>query len=152
MTPEDGVIEEVIPKITYNLTIFSAAELLKPQTRRQPEARFLILPSNLEWADVHAQLKIKAVDVLFPQQAAVNDQAFEVVFSITRHVPVPVPLSSHDDYQHLVRNAIKLKANPAVKIIIKEVPAKEGVRPIHWQLVTYYHSCKRLSGCCEQRE
>ena len=52
-------------KITYNLAIFSLAELVKPQVRREPVARFFVLPSNFEWLDIHAQLKIKAGDVLY---------------------------------------------------------------------------------------
>ena len=60
-------------KITYNLAIFSVAELAKPQARREPVARFVVLPSDVDWLDVHAHLKIKAGDVLFPGQAAIHD-------------------------------------------------------------------------------
>ena len=67
--------EVIIPQITYTMTIFSLAELAKPHARRQPKVRFVILASDLEWLDVRAQLKIKAVDVLFPNQAAVDDEA-----------------------------------------------------------------------------
>jgi len=118
--------EEIVPKITYTITVFSLAELSKPLARRQPKARFVVLDSDLEWPDVRAQLKIKAVDVLFPQQAAIDDAAFEIEFSITRQVPTPLPLLSENDYKYLVQNALKLKANPAVKITIKEV-AVNGV-------------------------
>jgi hypothetical protein len=124
-TPDEEE-EIVIPKITYTITVFSLAELSKPVARRQPKARFVVLASDLEWPDVRAQLKIKAVDVLFPQQAAINDAAFEIEFSITRQVPTPLPLLSENDYKYLVQNALKLKANPAVKITIKEV-AVNGV-------------------------
>ena len=67
--------------------------------------------------------------MLFPNQAAVNDEAFEIEFSIARQVPTPLPLLSENDYKHLVRNALKVKANPAVKIMIKEVASKENVPP-----------------------
>ena len=123
-TPEEE--EVVIPKITYTMTVFSLTELSKPQARREPKARFVILPSNLEWLDVQAQLKIKAIDVLFPQQAAIDDAAFDIEFSIPRQVPTPLPLLSENDYKYLVQNALKLKANPAVKITIKEVAVKGG--------------------------
>ena len=126
-TPEEAEEEVVAPKITYTMTIFPLAELSKPQARRQPKARFVVLASNLEWPDVQAQLKIKAIDVLFPQHAAVDDAAFEVEFSIARQVPTPLPLLSENDYKYLVQNALKLKANPAVKITIKEVAVNGGV-------------------------
>ena len=124
---EEVVEEEVVPKITYTITIFSLAELSKPQARRQPKARFVVLASNLDWPDVQAHLKIKAIDILFPQQAAVDDAAFEIEFLIARQVPTPLPLLSENDYKHLVSNALKLKANPAVKIMIKEVAINGGV-------------------------
>ena len=105
-------------KITYNITIFSRAELAKPQARREPAARFFVLPSNLEWLDIHAQLKIKAGDVLHPGQAVIADNAYEMTFSIARHVPNPLPLSCVADYQHLVENALH-QQQPTVKVIIK---------------------------------
>jgi hypothetical protein len=126
-TPEEEEEEVVIPKITYTMTIFSLAELSKPQARREPKARFVVLASDLEWPDVRAQLKIKAIDVLFPKLAAVDDASFEIEFSIARQVPTALPLLSENDYKHLVQNALKLKANPAVKITIKEVAVDGGV-------------------------
>jgi hypothetical protein len=105
-------------KITYNLTIFSLAELAKPQARREPAARFFVLPSNLEWPDIHAQLKIKAGDVLYAGQAAIADDAYEMTFCIARHVSNPLPLSCTADYNHLVENALR-QQQPTVKVIIK---------------------------------
>jgi hypothetical protein len=69
-------------KITYNLAIFSVAKLAKPQVCREAVARFVVLPSNLEWLDIHAHLKIKAGNVLFPGQAAIDDNAYETTFCI----------------------------------------------------------------------
>jgi len=105
-------------KITYNLAIFSLAELVKPQARREPVARFFVLASDLEWLDIHAQLKIKAGDVLYPGQAAIADNAYEMTFSIARHVSNPLPLSCIADYKHLVENALR-QQQPTVKVIIK---------------------------------
>jgi hypothetical protein len=116
-------LEEVIEtrKITYNLTIFSLAELAKPQARREPAARFFVLPSNLEWPDIHAQLKIKAGDVLYPGQAAIADNAYKMTFGIARHVPNPLPLSCVADYEHLVENALH-QQQPMVKVVIEVHP------------------------------
>ena len=113
-------------KITYNLTIFSVAELTKPQARREPAARFLVLPCNLEWLDFHARLKIKACDVLFPGQAAIGDDAYEIMFCIPHHVPNPLPLSSVANYEHLVENALR-QQQPTIKIIIKEIARQDQV-------------------------
>lgn len=133
--------EVVILKTTYTMTIFSLAELLKPQVHHEPKAQFVVLASNLEWPDVWAQRKIKAIDVLFPQLAAVDDAPFKIEFSIACQVPTALPLLSENDYKHLVQNALKLKANSAMKIIIKEVAINGGVlffctflnKIPHWQ-------------------
>ena len=69
-------------KISYNLAIFSVAKLAKPQVCREPVARFVVLASNLEWLNIHTHLKIKAGDVLFPGQAAIDDNAYETTFCI----------------------------------------------------------------------
>jgi hypothetical protein len=113
-------LEEAVEtrKITYNIAIFSRAELAKPQARREPAARFLVLPSNLEWLDIHAQLKIKASDVLHPGQAVIADNAYEMTFCIARHISNPLPLSCVADYKHLVENALR-QQQPTVKVIIK---------------------------------
>ena len=108
-------------KITYNIAIFSRAELAKPQARCEPAARFFVLPSNLEWLDIHAQLKIKAGDILHPGQAVIADNTYEMTFSIARHVPNLLPLSCVADYQHLVENALR-QQQPTVKVIIKATP------------------------------
>ena len=98
------------------------AELAKPQARREPVARFLVLPSDLECLDVHAHLKIKAGDILFPGQVAIDDNAsaYEITFCIARHIPNPLPLSCVGDYKHLVENALR-QQQPTVKIIVKVI-------------------------------
>jgi len=113
-------LEEAIEtcKITYNITIFSRAELAKPQACCEPAAWFFVLPSNLEWLDIYAQLKIKAGDILHPGQAVIADNAYEMTFSIAHHVPNPLPLSCVADYQHLVENVLR-QQQPMVKVIIK---------------------------------
>jgi hypothetical protein len=113
-------LEEAVEtrKITYNIAIFSRAELAKPQARREPAAQFLVLPSNLEWLDIHAQLKIKAGDVLHPGQAVIADNTYEMTFCIARHISNPLPLSCVADYKHLVENALR-QQQPTVKVIIK---------------------------------
>ena len=71
--------------------------------------------------DVFAKLKIKISDVLFPRQAIVDEVAFEILFSIPRLVPAPLPLVTEDDYKHLLRNVLKLRNDPAVKITVNQL-------------------------------
>jgi hypothetical protein len=94
-------------------------------------ARFVRLSSDLTWDDVFGKLKVKICDVLFPGQAVVDAGAFEIFFSIPRLVPAPIPLVTDDDYKHLLRNVLKLRNDPAVKITVN-------------QLVCYIH----LDLCC----
>jgi hypothetical protein len=110
-----------IPNITYNLAILSLAELAKAARSQRPQARFIDLLSNLVWNDFWAQIKIKISDVLFPGEAIVEDNAFEVFFSFPRHVKDPLPLTTSADYSHLIKNALKIKKDPAVKIVVKQL-------------------------------
>jgi hypothetical protein len=105
-------------KITYNLAIFSLAKLVKHQACHEPVARFFVLPSDLEWVDIHAQLRIKTGNVLYPGQAAIADNAFKINFSIACHVSNPLPLPCVADYKHLVENAL-CQQQPMVKVKIK---------------------------------
>ena len=97
-------------------------EQLQKSTRsREPVARFVRLSSDLAWDDVFAKLKIKISDVLFPRQAIVDEGAFEILFSIPRLVPAPLPLVTEDDYKHLLHNVLKLRNDPAVKITVNQL-------------------------------
>lgn len=124
-----------VPKITYNMTILSLDQTRKTGRSRETVARFVVLPSNLEWEDVYARLKIKICDVLFPGQVEVPDNAFEVLFSVPRYVPAPVPLETEDDYKHLLKNVLKVRNDPSTKITVKQL------KPVScWRHNMYYCS------------
>ncbi|EDR06534.1 uncharacterized protein LACBIDRAFT_300030 [Laccaria bicolor S238N-H82] len=77
-------------------------------------------------------MKIKACDQLFPNQPVVDDNSFSVTFSIARHVPIALSLSSAADYAHLLTNASKMKKNPTVKVLLTSrapnlEPRKENI-------------------------
>ena len=101
-------------KINYNLLFFSADDL----TRRDPKAGYLILGDDIAWEDFYTHMKIKACDQLFPNQPVVDDNSFDMTFSIARHVPIALSLSSAADYAHLLTNASKMKKNPTVKVLL----------------------------------
>ena len=108
--PEEPNEQTSTPKITYTLAIFSHAELAKAQHQCEPVAWLLVLSSKLEWPDtVCAQLKIKACNVLFPAQATVNNDVFEVTFSIAHHVPMPLPLAMQTDYKLVLSRTLRIQ-------------------------------------------
>lgn len=116
--PEEPV---VVPEITYNLSILSLEQLQKSIRSREAAAHFVCLSSDLTWDDVFGKLKVKICDVLFPGQAVVDADAFDILFSIPRFVPAPLPLVTEEDYRHLLRNVLKLRNNPAVKITVNQL-------------------------------
>ena len=118
-------------EITYNLSIFSLDQLQRSSRSREAVARFVLLSSDLTWDDVFGMLKIKISDVLFPGQAVVNEGTFEIFFSIPRFVPAPLPLVTEDDYKHLLRNVLKLRKDPAVKITVNQLVLVCSVHYIH---------------------
>jgi hypothetical protein len=73
-------------------------------------------------------LKIRVVDVLFPAQLDVVDEAFELSASVSRYIPAPVPLASAADYDMVKKYALKMK-DPVVKIFVKQKLPVAGVRP-----------------------
>jgi len=85
----------------------------------------LMLSGDMEWVDVYAKLKIKAVDILFSGQDIVHDDALEVTFTIPRIVKVPLPLSSPTDYKYLIKHTVSMKT-PAVNVFIKQVTASNN--------------------------
>jgi len=75
----------------------------------------------MEWADVKAHLKIAICDLLFPQQAIVEDDCYDMTWCIPRVVTNPLSLYTVADYQQLVKKALKAK-EPGAKILIDELP------------------------------
>lgn len=127
MIPDDAIEDDapaVEPsrKITYDVVVYSLKELAKQRGRRA-EARFIELESDLTWVDFWGQIKIKITDILFPHQPIVGDDYFKVTYTISRHVPNPLPLGSEGDYGHLIKNALKISVDPKVKVIVHQTSA-----------------------------
>ena len=117
----DITIEKEVPKISYTISTFSLEELKKPVTRRKPKSRLIDLSSELEWVDVKAHLKIAICNQLFPQDAVVEDDRFEMTWCIPRIVTNALSLHTVADYEQLVKKALKAK-EPGVKILVDELP------------------------------
>jgi len=119
--------EKEVPKISYTISTFSLEELKKPVTHRKPRSRLIDLSSDLEWVDVKAHLKIVICDQLFPQEAVVEDNCYEMTWCIPHIVTNALSLYTVADYQQLVKNALKGK-EPGVKILVDELPKIVSVR------------------------
>jgi hypothetical protein len=99
-------------KINYNLLFFSAEDL----AHCNPKAGYVILGDDIAWEDLYAHMKIKACDQIFPNQPVVDNNSFDMTFTIARHVPIALSLTSATDYAHLLTDASKIKKNPTVKV------------------------------------
>ena len=99
-------------KINYNLLFYLAEDLAHPD----PKVGYLILGDDIAWEDFYTHMKIKACDQLFPNQPVVDDNSFDMTFSIACHVLIALSLTSAADYAHLLTNPSKIKKNPTVKV------------------------------------
>lgn len=55
---------------------------------------------------------------MFSNQPVVNDNFFHMTFSIAHHVLIALSLTSATDYAHLFTNALKIKKNHTVKVLL----------------------------------
>jgi len=74
----------------------------------------------MDWIDVMTHFKIAICDLLFPQQAVIADEAFEVTWSIPRVAPGPFMLKMEAQYKQLISKASSMK-NPTAQILVNEV-------------------------------
>jgi hypothetical protein len=110
-------VQQQIPKISYTITTFSLEELKKPSTRRKAKSRLIELYSALEWIDMRGMVKRAVCDLLFPEQAVVDDDRYEMTWCIPRVVPQALSLTLTADYDLLIKKALKMK-DPNVKILV----------------------------------
>ncbi|PPR03278.1 hypothetical protein CVT24_012816 [Panaeolus cyanescens] len=118
--------EARIPKVEYTVVVLTLAELAKPVSRREPPATTMTLPVSMPWLDFQAQLNIKAVDIIFPDAAAVPANAYSFTYTVKRHATTPLVLSTAEEYAKLLASAVKNKS-PEAKIFIKQlIPIAEA--------------------------
>ena len=112
-----------VKKITYMLTIASAAELKKAAAKRKLKAQNFRLDSDEPWDTFKAQILVKISMAIKPKCLTFGN--YTLLFSITRLVPKPgMPVESEADYLFMIEQAIKTKT-PMVNIMIDE-NAKEA--------------------------
>jgi hypothetical protein len=108
----------LVVKITYNMSTLSTAEMKKKKNARQPLSHFIELASDMEWMDVKDKLLILIIDALNLESSSYNDH--NILFTVPRYVPGNLPLKSDTDYSYLVKNAMKAKTDPSVKIFVTQ--------------------------------
>ena len=99
-------------------------EMKKPKTQHKAKTSLLELSNSLEWPDFVSQLQIEISNTLYPTLAVIDYSVFKITFSIWSHVTNPLPLTNEDRYKYMIRNAMKIKKDPSVKIIVTEQPRK----------------------------
>ncbi|KAF8234112.1 hypothetical protein L208DRAFT_1263522, partial [Tricholoma matsutake] len=103
--------------ITYLLSIFLSKQMAKPKVKRGgSKSDFLWLDEDEEWDTVKAQVMAKIDSILKPPTIAYN--GYNIMFTIPRYSPHPMPLDSEEKFTYLVEHALKAKS-PSVKIIIE---------------------------------
>ena len=104
--------------------MMSIDKMKKPKTQCKAKTSLLKLSNSLEWPDFESQLQIEISNTLYPTLAVIDYSVFEITLSIRSHVTDPLPLTNEDHYKYMIRNAVKIKKDPSVKIIVTEQPCK----------------------------
>ena len=99
-------------------------EMKKEKTQCKAKTSLLKLSNSLDWADFQSQLQIEISNTLYPTLAVIDYTVFEITFSIQSHVTDPLPLKNENRYKFMIRNAMNIKKDPSVKIIVTEQPRK----------------------------
>jgi hypothetical protein len=80
---------------------------------------------------------------LFPNQPVIDNNSFDMNFTIARYVLIALSLASAADYAYLLTNALKIKKNPAVKVPLNSCAPNlvcESSELVFRQLYNEYHS------------
>ena len=112
-------------KIDYILTMFSATEMKKPASRREPKKSSLQLAADEPWDTVKAQLLVKIDDLLKPSTLSIDD--YEILFTIPRVVAKPgYPLASATDYVILLERSKSKLVQLTISTVINNNDKENG--------------------------
>ncbi|KAG1735074.1 uncharacterized protein EDB91DRAFT_1083818 [Suillus paluster] len=95
------------PGITYYLTMFSDAQMQKPQKQRKSVNTFMVQSSDIKYDTLKAQILAKISENLKPKITAFKN--YTIAWTIPQTQASSIPLSSAADYQFLLRLAVKQK-------------------------------------------
>jgi hypothetical protein len=112
--------------ITYVISLFSAEELAKSETKRKPRNVILTLSTDEPWDTMKAQLLVKIELVFSPQQLQFSD--YEIMYYIRGVIPKPgIPLTDVE-YISLISRIVKsASTTPTINLIIEP---KSSVGPV----------------------
>lgn len=107
-------------KITYILSILSAAEAKKKKTLRKPKTQILKLDSDEPWDCMKAQLLVKLDETIQPSN--ISFSLFDFSFHIPRVVSKPgLSLCEEPDYTMMTAKALTSRDH-TVNIVIEQLP------------------------------
>ncbi|KAJ7745547.1 hypothetical protein DFH07DRAFT_776658 [Mycena maculata] len=101
-------------KITYTISIFSAAEMKKSKSAKKPTKTAIFTLHNSEPFNT---LKAQILEDY-------ND--YSITFTVPRQVKDPVTLDSDETYTHLVGHALKINSTPCAKIVVEVKEDRAG--------------------------
>ncbi|KAJ7106299.1 hypothetical protein C8R44DRAFT_858346 [Mycena epipterygia] len=104
-------------EIEYKISIYTAEQLKKSKASRgPPTTKIVTLNSGESWDTLKVQILAKIKAVLAPSLLSIG--SYNITFTIPRQVIDPIQLD-YENYSHLLKNALKIKTNPSVKIIVE---------------------------------
>ncbi|KAG1786504.1 uncharacterized protein HD556DRAFT_1449597 [Suillus plorans] len=99
--------ETLVPIITYNISLFPAAEMRKDLKRRRGQGTYLKLTADEPFDTFKAQLLVKIYNEMKP--ATLSFDNYIVSFTIPRLSPSPLAITNQKDYEELIGQVKKAK-------------------------------------------
>jgi hypothetical protein len=113
------------PKVTYHIACYTAAQMAKPKTKREPKSAYLHLSSAKPWDTIQAQLLVKISSIFQLDQIQYSN--YDLTFTVLWFPKDPLPLLSADDYSFMIECPIKAKDPVANIKIVGNTAAAEQV-------------------------
>lgn len=89
-----------------------------PKARRgHPELEPFKLNNDEPYDTLRAQI-LRTIDKLV-SPPKINWEDYDITYTVPRQQTTPMKLNNEDKYAHLVECALKIKANPCVKILVE---------------------------------
>jgi hypothetical protein len=118
---EDQAPDEV-KKILYMITLTSASEMQKSQSKRECKTANIRLNSDEPWDTFQAQLLVKIDQELKPKKSDIA--LYKIMCTVTRIISKPgICLQSEEDYSVMIEKILKVKGKspPDVNIAINSI-------------------------------
>ena len=107
-------------KISYQIAVFSHAEMKKAQSRQKPVSTSLELQSDLPWINFQDQLLIQIIDLLQLSDLLPNIHDFKIECLVPWQITMFLQLCAEKDYKFMIDKALIAKTNKSAKIQIEE--------------------------------